>query len=225
MTAASTSDTAWLAHFPALREITDPVGRRVITAAQHLRVPPGTTVFHTGDPCRNYLLVIDGSVRVQQTAPNGREIVLYRVGPGESCVLTTSCLLATSGYAAEGITEDEVEAVAIPAPDFHRAVAESPGFRQFVFDGFGQRLAELMTLIEEVAFGRLDARLAQRLLRLAGEADRVETTHQQLATEIGSAREVVSRQLKEFERRGWVALGRGHVDLRDRRALAALELM
>jgi len=215
----------WLEHFPTLRSITDPAGQRVIAAAQRLTMPSETVVFHTGAPCRNYLLVIDGSVRVRQIAANGREIVLYRVGPGESCVLTTSCLLASSSYAAEGITEGEVDAVAIPAPEFHRAVAESPGFRQFVFDSFGQRLADLMALVEEVAFGRLEARLAQRLLRFAGDGSVVEATHPELATEIGSAREVVSRQLKTFEQRGWVTLQRGRVEIQDREALAALELM
>lgn len=215
----------WVAHFRGLDTIDDPVGLRIVSEAQPLRVPPHTTVFRIGDACENYLLVIQGSVRVRQTAPNGREIVLYRVGPGESCVLTTSCLLGADTYAAEGVTESEVEAIAIPAPAFHRAVASSTGFREFVFAGFGQRLSSLMTLVEEVAFGRLEARLAQRLLQFADEQGMVSRTHQELATEIGSAREVISRQLKEFERQGWVALHRGKVEIRDREALATLDLM
>ena len=215
----------WVSHFRGLDAIDDPTGQRVVTEAQRMRVPAETVVFRIGDACENYLLVIDGSVRVRQTAPNGREIVLYRVGPGESCVLTTSCLLGADTYAAEGITEGEVDAIAIPAPAFHRAVGASAGFREFVFAGFGQRLSNLMTLVEEVAFGRLEARLAQRLLRFADDGGMVALTHQDLATEIGSAREVISRQLKDFERQGWVVLHRGKVEVRNRDALARLDLM
>lgn len=213
---------SWLERFPNLQAVTDPVGRGVLAAAQELTVPAGTTVFHVGDACRHYLLVLDGSVRVQQVAHNGREIVLYRVQEGESCVLTTSCLLGHDRYVAEGVTETEVRAVAIPAGRFLEGIESSPGFRRFVFEGYGQRIADLMLLIEDIVFGRVDVRLAKRLLSLADAEGVVRLTHQALAAEIGSAREVVSRQLKEFERRELIALGRGAIELRDRAALGRL---
>lgn len=215
----------WLERFPLLREAGDPAAREVLAGARELRVPAGTTVFRVGDPCRNYLLVLEGCVRVQQVAPNGREIVLYRVREGESCILTTSCLMGDTHYVAEGVTETEVRAMGIPAAHFQHALERSPGFRRFVFDGYGRRIAALMRLIEELVFGKVDVRLAKRLLTLAADGRRIELTHQALAAELGSAREVISRQLKEFERRGWIALARGEIRLLDREALQHLAAM
>jgi CRP/FNR family transcriptional regulator len=186
-----------------------------------MTIPPGVTVYREGDACENFFLVLDGSVRVQKLSESGREIVLYRVEAGQSCVLTTTCLLAHERYAAEGITETEVRAVSIPLARFHEALARSPGFRDFVFTSYGVRISDLILLVEEVAFGRIDLRLAQLLLDQA-KGELLEATHQQLAAELGTAREVISRQLKEFERRGWVQLGRGRIQVLDRDGLAAL---
>lgn len=193
--------------------------------ARELVIPPGTSVFHADDTCRNYLFVLAGSVRVQKIAGNGREIVLYRVGPGETCLLTTSCLIAKERYPAEGVTETEVHAVALPDERFHEALAISPEFRAFVFAAFGARMADLMLLIEAIAFGRGDARLAQRLLELGAAPGEVAATHQQLAAELGTAREVVSRLLKEFEHRGLVRLARGRIVIADREGLQALAVV
>ena len=190
--------------------------------ATELQLPAHTTVFRQGGQCNQYLLIVEGTVRVISRAENGREIVLYRLGPGDSCVLTTSCLFGSRRYPAEGITDSAASALALPAGQFHRTVEESPAFRRFVFASFGEHLASLITLVEEVAFGRLDVRLARQLLELAGHLDTVQCTHQALATELGSAREVISRQLKELELRGLVRLQRGSVTLTDRRGLDVL---
>lgn len=212
----------WLNRFPPLRAISDPAWRRIAERLSVMRIEPGTSVFRVGDPCRNYLLVSEGAVRVQTVSESGREIVLYRVGSGEICVLTTSCLFAGAQYPAEGVTETAVQAVAMPKGLFDEAVAASPGFRQFVFASLGERLSRLMALVQEVAFGRIDARLAQRLLLLASADGAVGATHQDLATELGTAREVVSRLLKDFERRAWVRLARGRIEIADRAALERL---
>lgn len=212
----------WLDRFPALATAPEAEQRRLLAAAQALRVPAGTTVFRPGDACQNYLMVAQGSVRVQKVSESGREIVLYRVEPGQTCVLTTSCLLAGERYPAEGVTETEVVARALPLAPFHELLAASDVFRHFVFSSFGCRMAELMALVEEVAFGRMDSRLAQRLLALGGSSGRIDVTHQQLAAELGSAREVVSRLLKEFERHGWLRLERGQIAIRDAAALKRL---
>jgi CRP/FNR family transcriptional regulator len=166
--------------------------------------------------------VLDGSVRVQKLGENGREIVLYRVGRGETCLLTTSCLIARERYPAEGITETEVRAAALPDEPFNEALALSSEFRGFVFASFGARLAELMALIEAISFGRIDARLARRLLESETASGEVIATHQELAAELGTAREVVSRFLKEFERRGYVRLARGRIEIAERAALEKL---
>ena len=159
---------------------------------------------------------------MQQVSEGGREIVLYRVHAGESCVLTTACLLAYEEYSAEGFTETEVEAVAIPKSVFDDLIASSKEFRRFVFTAYSKRITDLFLVIEEVAFRRVDIRLAQKLLELAGDSATLHATHQQLATELGTAREVVSRLLQDFQRRGWVSLSRGSVELTEKAGLREL---
>jgi len=214
-----TTDTSWLDSFPALRSIDDDVWLRALEKASTSSLPAGVTVFHEGDVCQNYLLVLAGSVRVQKLSESGKEIVLYRVEAGQSCVLTTACLLSSESYHAEAITETVVEAVTIPLLAFQQALA-IPAFREFVFATYGERITSLVMLIDAIAFGRMDARLARLLLAMADGDDVVHATHQILARELGTAREVVSRLLKEFERHGWLALRRGCIHLEQSQILA-----
>ena len=201
----------------------DPVMRQLRGGVQSVRLPAGQAVFHRGDACRNYLVVVSGSVRVQVFSPGGREVVLYRVGAGQSCVITTSCLISQEAYPAEGITEQETEALSIPQGLFDKALAHSENFRRFVFANQGRRLGDLIQRIEEVAFGRVDVRLAKHLVdRCAGHGGPVSATHQQLASELGTAREVISRQLKLFEKKGWIALHRGSIEIVQPQALSRL---
>ncbi len=220
MISAASND--WIKRFPALQALDDPTWHSILASARLVEVPAGTIVFHDGDPCRYYMLVLEGSVRVQKVAENGREITLYRVRGGDSCVLTTSSLLAGEVYPAEGIAETAVTAVTIPLERFQEGLATSPGFRRFIFASYGQRISSLIMLIEEVAFGRLDSRLAQRLLERGSSTPVIEVTHQVLAAELGTAREVVSRQLKELEHKGCVRLHRGRIELLDLPALRRL---
>jgi CRP/FNR family transcriptional regulator len=213
---------AWLDAFPKLAALEPDARDRLVAEAHPVTLPAGITLFRDGDACTNYLLVLDGSVRVQKTSSNGREITLYRVGDGQTCILTTSCLLAGERYPAEGVTETEVRAIALPGALFQALLAGSTGFRQFVFAVYARRIADLITLVEEVAFERMDLRLAARLRDGADRDGMVNATHQELATELGTAREVVSRLLKDFEHRGLVALHRGRIELHDRDALAHL---
>lgn len=216
------SNSSWWTAFPTLKEIQDPRWHALMAKAQEVHVPAGTSVFHAGDPCRNFLFVLEGSVRVEKIAENGREIVLYRVGRGETCLLTTSCLIAKERYPAEGVTETDVHAVALPHELFQEALAISPEFRAFVFASFGARFTDLIALIEAITFGRGDARLARRLLESGNGSNEVAATHQQLAAELGTAREVVSRFLKEFENRGLVRLTRGRIEITNRAGLETL---
>lgn len=215
-------ETAWLDAFPELATIEPEARRRLAAEARPITLPAGVTVFHDGDACTNYLLVLDGSVRVQKVSSGGREITLYRVGDGQTCILTTSCLLAGERYPAEGVTETEVRAIALPGTLFQALLAGSAGFRQFVFSVYARRITDLIELVEDVAFGRMDLRLAARLRDSADAAGVVSATHQELAAELGSAREVVSRLLKDFEHRGLVTLHRGRIELRDPESLARL---
>ncbi|MBI5040389.1 MAG: Crp/Fnr family transcriptional regulator [Gammaproteobacteria bacterium] len=194
----------------------------VLARAQCLTLPAGLRVFMPEAPCQNYLLVADGRVRVQLLTASGREVVLYHVGAGESCVLTTACMLGAGRYPAEGITETAVTAYALSTLDFNQGLDNSPSFRRFVFGNLGQRLAEVIARMEEISFAPIDARLAGALLKLADAGGQLDITHQTLAVELGSAREVVSRHLKRFADNGWVQLGRGSIELVDRAALAEL---
>ena len=125
-------------------------------------------------------------------------------------------------YQAEGVAETDLEVVAIPRAMFDEFIARSASFRRFVFTAFSIRISNLFRVIEDVAFSRVDVRLAQRLLELGGEAGHVELTHQQLAAELGTAREVISRQLNEFQRRGWITTSRGMIDVKNAEGLRRL---
>lgn len=203
----------WISNFPGLRKLHPDVAGPLVEASRIVRLPAGTRIFGPGQAPDAFLLLIRGTVRVQQVSEAGREIVLYRVSAGESCALTTACLMGYEDYQAEAIAETDVEAVAIPRATFDDLIARSTDFRRFVFTAFSQRVTDLFRVIEEVAFSRVDVRLAQRLLERANAQGHVELTHQQLAAELGTAREVVSRQLNEFQRRGWIAASRGSIDL------------
>ncbi len=159
---------------------------------------------------------------MQQVSDSGREIVLYRVEAGESCALTTACLMSFENYLAEAVAETDIRAVAIPRAVFDDLVGRSPVFRQFVFSAFSSRITDLFRLIDDVAFQRLDIRLAQKLVELSRGGDTVTATQQQLASELGTAREVVSRVLGELARRGSISIGRGTITIANRAALDKL---
>ena len=206
---------------PMLAAVEPDVLRRAGKAAQVVNLPSGMTVFEPGASCRNYIVVLEGSVKVRMLAPTGREIVLYRVGGGETCVLTTSCLIQGTDYDAEAITETPVTALLIPRAAFDEMMNASAAFRQFIFASFSTRLNELLGLVNEVAFAHVDRRLAAWLLARAHRGH-VAATHQAIAGELGPAREVVSRLLKELERRGLVSLTRGVVTIADEAGLRQL---
>ena len=198
--------------------------RALMPACQEILLPVGTIVFRPGDRCERYFVVTAGTVRVVKTAENGREIVLYRVNGGETCSITTSCLMAQECYPASGIAETQVHALTLDAAAFEQALGNSPTFRRFVFAAFSQRLGNLIARIEEIALQRIDVRLARYLLAAAETAGIVLATHQQLAVELGSAREVVSRMLKEFEHQGALRLGHKQIEICDRALLHTILL-
>lgn len=215
-------DASWIDKFKGLSRLPDNVRSELEAGSQIVTVPAGTEIFEPGQTADNLLLLLEGTVKVQQRSDTGREVFLYRVHAGESCVLTTACMLAFEDYSAEGISETKVKAVAIPRKTFDTLVAKSPVFREFVFTAYSRRITDLFTLIDDIVFQRMDVRLASRLLELADSADTVHATHAVLGTELGTAREVVSRTLSEFQRRGWVEQSRGEVRLIGRDGLERL---
>lgn len=212
----------WIEQFYGLSRL-EPENRKILLERSLIvDVPADTVLFGPGKSPENMLFLLEGAVRVQQVSDTGREIVLYRINAGESCVLTTACLLAFEDYSAEGITETPVKAAAIPKQIFDDLVAQSKSFRDFVFTAFSKRITGLFLKIEELAYQRLDVRLAHKLIELSGDDNTVNTTHQKLSVELGTAREVISRQLQEFQKKGWVEQSRGTIKLLSRRELVNL---
>lgn len=205
----------WKVCFPQLADLNDPAWRDAVHNAPMLDVPSGTIVMRPDDACRHVLLLSHGSIRVYLSGENGREVVLYRVHPGELCVLTLTSLLRGTRYPAEAVTDSPVRGLGIPAAGFLRAFSESPPFRQFVVEALAHRLHETMLCVQELAFMRLDVRLPWFLCKRFQElgADTMEVTHQQLAHELGTTREMVSRLLKELERQNYIRLHRGKIQL------------
>ncbi|MAC47479.1 Crp/Fnr family transcriptional regulator [Oceanospirillum beijerinckii] len=183
-------------------------------------LPAQHQVFSQGQVCENYIVVTAGKVKVFARSEDGREIVLYRIQPGEVCVLTTSCLMGNARYSAEGITETEVTAHIISQAEFNKLLASSEEFRQFVFHNFGHRLSDLMLQIEQIAFDSIEKRICQFICQHKDQNNTLNTTHQAIAEEIGSAREVVSRCLKKLEKQGVVELHRGSIKLLQPEALS-----
>ena len=184
-------------------------------------VPKGSALFHPGETVKGFVIVLSGRVEVFLTGPTGRDILLYAVEPGQSCVQSTLGLLGGEDYSGEAITRTETRLVLVPRALFLSMMEDDPAFRGFVFQAFANRMQSMMHLLERVAFTRVEARLAQCLLDRA-ENGRLEATHAEIAVMIGSAREVVSRRLDALVRRGIVALERGAVVLRDPQTLRIL---
>lgn len=190
-----------------------PAAMARLSALPRLDLAKGAVLFRAGDAAQGFLVVVSGRVDVFLTGPGGREILLYAVEPGQSCVQTTLGLLAEEPYSGEAVATGPCEAVLIPRPLFARLMEDEAGFRQFVLQALGRRMTDVTRLLERVAFARVAARLASALLELVRDGE-VHATQAELATHIGSAREVVSRQLEQFSRSGWVATERGRVLIR-----------
>lgn len=211
---------SWLDLFPELNGLDQYAKDLLIKYTRIVEAPIGTIGYREGTPCGAYVMRLAGRSRVYKMSTGGREILLYRVAAGETCVITTTCLLGNSDYPASTIVEEPIRDVLIPAAAFHQLMIDSAIFRKFVMSNYGALISDLIVLLDEVAFHSLDARLAKVLLD--AKSSQITRTHQQIADELGTAREVVSRQLKRLEQKGVVSLGRGQVDVIDRSALEKL---
>jgi CRP/FNR family transcriptional regulator len=209
-----------LALYPALAGLGTERLAELLPAQALMQVPAGTQVFAENQPCHGFPLLLEGSIKVIKLAASGRELMLYRVIPGGSCIISSSCLLGHTDYNARGVAETPLTLLALPVDAFATLMLEHAPFRDFVFHLFADRIGELMQLVEEVAFARLDQRLAK--LILARNEAVLGVTHQQLADELGSVREIISRLLKGFSAQGLVTLGREQITVTDRAGLQKL---
>ncbi len=203
----------WFDLYPALRAVDEPVWDIMAATARLARIPARTSVFCEGDACNHYTLVLEGSIKVQKATGGGHEIVLYHVEPGQTCALTACALLSGTRLTASAIAEMALTLVRIPKRPFLDALDQSPQLRQFVYRSINSQVTELISVIEAVAFVPTHERLGEFLLTKMSQQNPIHLTHQELANELGTAREVVSRLLKEFEHYGWVKLHRGWIEI------------
>jgi CRP/FNR family transcriptional regulator len=211
---------AWVARAPGLPPL-DPEAISLLNRLTPMTVPAGTVLFHPGDTVKGFVIMLSGRVDVYLTGASGRELLLYAVEPGQSCVQSTLGLMGGDDYSGEAITRAASELVLVPRDTFLRLMDLSDAFRHFVFAAFAQRLQSMMHLLDRVAFQRIETRLAQCLLDRA-TGDTLHATHAEIAVMIGSAREVVSRRLDALARRGIVTIERGTVRLIDRATLSEI---
>ncbi len=200
---------------PFLRRADESLARELKQAAFFARIPAGRDVFVEGDRVDGIALLLSGVVRVYTIGETGREITLYRFGLGQSCILTANAILSRQSFPAIATVEQDAEAVMIPSDAFRDWIRRYDLWREFVFDLLSQRLSTVMAVVDEVAFRRMDARLAAFLLNQAGVQNPMRITHQKIAAELGSSREVISRLLEDFAEEGLLRAGRGSIEVLD----------
>lgn len=204
---------------PVLHSANPALLREFQAAAFIARIPAGRDVFIEGDPVEAIALLISGVVRVYKIGETGREITLYRFGLGQSCILTANAILSQKSFPAIATVEQDAEAVLIPANTFRDWVKRYDPWREFVFDLLSDRLATVLAVVDEVVFRRLDHRLAALLISKAKAGTTIRTTHQELAADLGSSREVISRLLEDFTQEGLIQSSRGVIEILDNQLL------
>ena len=210
---------------PILQQMDESFVREFRQAAFFAHIPAGHDVFLEGDRVEAIALLISGVVRVYKIGETGREITLYRFGNGASCILTANAILSQKTFPAVATVEQDAEAVMIPADTFRDWVRRHDLWREFVFDLFSQRLSTVMEIVDEVAFRRMDSRVASLLLNQAKVQNPLRITHQEIAAELGSSREVISRLIEDFVSAGMVRSGRGAIEILDFELLESRSLV
>ena len=203
----------FLQAFPFFKKAPEEIARTLADAAQLKSIPATTQIYREGDACGGIAFLIAGDIRVYKIGETGREITLYEIGPGETCILNASCILSGRTYPAHAVALSDITALLVPASVFQKLVKEQEAVREFVFTLLSERLTGVMELVQEIAFSRVDERLKDYLIERSADG-RLETTHQKIANDLGTSREVVSRLLKDLERHGQVSLSRSTITLR-----------
>ncbi|MET0066381.1 MAG: Crp/Fnr family transcriptional regulator [Candidatus Thiodiazotropha sp.] len=211
-----------LRQFSFLQQTDDSFQRRFFHSVSLITLPAGQPICQQGSQCSHLALVTSGKARVYKIGENGREITLYRIGPGESCILTASCIVNGSPFPAFAVSEESIEAVLVSPSDVVRWSDEEAGWRNYLFSLVSNRLSEVIGIIEEIAFRRVDTRLASYLLLRPAVDGRIELTHQAIASDLGTSREVISRILKDLEQRQLIRIHRGAIEILDRDLLTVL---
>lgn len=206
--------------FPDFPGVSADLSRELVMRSRQLHVPQGTEVFAPGGHDGTLLILLSGTLWVEHTADTGHEIVLYRASAGEGCSLTMACLLAEASVIATGVAETDLDLISVSKATFDDLMSRASDFRGLIFRTYSSRMMDLMRGVEGIARDRIESQLAGRLIDLAGVGTQIVATPQQIITDLGTARDVVSDQLDAFEQRGWIEVERGIVRLSDKDALA-----
>ena len=210
---------------PIFKRADPQMAREFRQVAFYARIPSGRDIFAQGDEVNAIALLLSGAVRVYKMSDTGREITLYRFSTGESCILTANAVLNNESFSAIATIEEDSEAIMIPAERFREWVNRYDLWREFVFNLLSQRLLSVIEIVEEVAFGRMDVRVASFVLERAEMQNPLHITHQEIAFELGSSREVISRILGSLANQGMIQLGRGTIEVLNEQSLRTLSLM
>ncbi len=205
--------------YPVINEAGSEFREQINQYAILKKIPAGESIFLENDTCSYFALMLSGRVRVFKEGENGREVTLYRFEKGESCILTMSCILSDSLYPAIAVAEEDSEAFLIPARVFREWISRFDAWRKYVFEILAKRLSTVIMVVEEVAFRRVDSRIAELLMNKTDKQGTIHLTHQQIASEIGSSREVVTRLLKDFEHEKLISLSRGIITILNKEGL------
>ena len=208
--------------YPEVENLLTPVSKEILESGTQMRVPSGTRLYTETEHCERFMWLLEGTVRVFKNSPEGREITLYRVRPGDVCVLSLQSLLCGEGFPAEATAETDLLGLTLMQSDFNQALDQSNGFRRYLLKILAQRIGNVMKLVSEVTFQRLDLRLACLMGQLFERSDGepIKITHAQIARELGTTREMISRILKEFEHQHCIRLQRGEIHLISREGLS-----
>ncbi len=209
--------------FDFFKQLDAPFKNEFLNTIKYIQVEPATTLISEIDTCTHLALVLSGSIRVYKLSKNGKEITLYRIQSGESCVLTASCILSDQRFPAYAKSEKACEILLVPNTAVKKWITKSTLWQQFIFGLMASRLSDVIEIVEEIAFKKMDMRIAKQLILIAKNNNRlINSTHQQLADELGSSREVISRILKDFEHRGLIILLRGNIKIVDKIGLSKI---
>ncbi len=209
--------------FPFIRQCSSSFVESFYSKAQYGELPSATSICDEGQHCTQLAMVLDGVGRVYKLSSSGREVTLYRIYGGESCVLTASCIMNGDSFPAMAVTETPVRTILISPADVIDWFCQEPQWQHFIFGLLSHRLSDIISVVEEVAFKRVDVRLAEQFVRvLAKGQTSLDKTHAELAADLGSSREVISRILRDFSERGLISTHRGHIDILDQQSISSL---
>lgn len=196
--------------FPFILNLDAPLRQEFKKASSLVSIKQGSQLSDSGESCRFMTFVLAGCIKIFKLSPEGREITLFRVNPGECCIMSAACILSGKPFSAMAVAEEDLSAIALSGAVFMDLFSRSEVLRQYIMGTFADRFEAMAMLLEEVTFNRMDKRLAKFLLQRSG-AGKIEITHEAIALELGTAREVISRLLSDFQKKGHVRLSRGEI--------------